>query len=249
MELFIIDPLKCKLGQFAALSDEDRRVLDELSGEGVRTYAAREDIEQEGSKPTDVKLVLAGWACRYKLLADGRRQIMAFLLPGDISELHVHLLSKLDHSICALTPALVARISSASLTSVMGRHPRIAEALLWAQLVAAATQREWIINLGQRSAFERVAHLLCELFIRMQGIGLVQDRRCEFPLTQAELADATGLSAIHVNRTLQELRGKGLIALRSRGLYIPDLADLQDAAEFNPDYLHLRRQPTRKNLI
>lgn len=241
MELFITDPLNCKLGQFAAFSDEDRRVLDELSGEGVRAYAAREDIEQEGRKPTDIKLVLAGWACRYKLLADGRRQIMAFLLPGDISELHLHLLSKLDHSICALTPASVARISNATLTSVMGRHPRIAEALLWAQLVAAATQREWIINLGQRSAFERVAHLLCELFIRMQGIGLVQDRRCEFPLTQAELADATGLSAIHVNRTLQELRGKGLIALRNRGLYIPDLTNLQDAAEFNPDYLHFRQ--------
>ena len=185
-------------------------------------------------------MILEGWACRYKLLADGRRQIISFLLPGDVCEFYVDIVHELDHSVAALTPALVARIKSASLNSAMGQHPRLAQAFIWERVVTAAIQREWTINLGQRSAFERVAHLLCELFVRLQGIGLVQNRRCELPLTQADLADATGLSAIHVNRTLQELRRQDLITLGGKELYVSKLNSLEDAAGFNGNYLHIK---------
>ncbi len=147
---------------------------------------------------------------------------------------------ELDHSVAALTPASVARIKSASLNSAMGQHPRLAQGFIWERVVTAAIQREWIINLGQRSAFERVAHLLCELFVRLQGIGLVQNKRCELPLTQPDLADATGLSAIHVNRTLQELRRQDLITLGGKELYVPNLKSLADAAGFNQNYLHIK---------
>jgi len=236
----IRNPIERKLRQFTIFSDEERRVLDAASGEGTCTYAAREDIEQEGSKPNGVRVILAGWTCRYKLLADGRRQIISFLLPGDVCELYVDIIHELDHSVAALTPASVARISSASLNSAMGQHPRLAQALIWERIVTAAIQREWTINLGQRSAFERVAHLLCELFVRLRGIGLVQNRRCELPLTQTDLADATGLSAIHINRTLQELRRQDLITLGGKELYIPKFKSLADAAGFNDKYLHIK---------
>lgn len=173
-----------------------------MSGEGKCVYAAHEDIEQEGSRPTEIKVILAGWARRYKLLTDGRRQIISFLLPGDVCELYVDIVHELDHSVAALAPASVARIKSASLNSAMGQYPRLAQACIRERVVTAAIQREWTINLGQRSAFERMAHLLCKILARFQGIGLVHNRRCELPLTRTDLADATELSVIHVNHTL-----------------------------------------------
>jgi CRP-like cAMP-binding protein len=118
----------------------------------------------------------------------------------------------------------------------------VAQALLWDQLVTAAIQREWTFNLGRRTAFERMAHLLCELFMRLQAAGLTGDRSCSFPLTQADLADALGLSAVHVNRTLQELRADGLIVLRGKELLVTDLDRLQEAAQFDANYLHLDRE-------
>lgn len=230
-----------KLEQFTHLSRADKSALGVLARERVRRVAAREDIIREQEKPRGVTLILQGWACRYKALEDGRRQIVAFLLPGDLCDLDVFILREMDHSLGALTPVLVADIMAETLDEVMGRHPRITKALLWNQLVTAAIQREWTVSLGQRSAFERMAHLLCELFLRLRGVGLAEGGRCDLPLTQAELADATGLSAVYVNRTLQELRGQGLIALRGRELVIPDLKALQEAAQFNPNYLHLDR--------
>jgi CRP-like cAMP-binding protein len=221
-------------------TDDERCVLDRIAAEAVRSYAAREDLDEEGRQPVDVKLILAGWACRYKILADGRRQIIGFFLPGDICELHVEVLKGLDHSVAAITPVAVAQIKSATLNLWLGPFPRISQALNWEQVVAASTQREWTVNVGQRSAFERMSHLLCELFVRMQSIGLVKDRRCELPLTQADLADATGLSAIHANRIIQEMRARGLIALGGKELYVPDLLQLKEASSFNSNYLHVK---------
>lgn len=120
-------------------------------------------------------------------------------------------------------------------------HPRLIRALWSDAFVAASIQREWIVSLGQRSAYERVAHLFCEVFIRLQTVGLVEGDSCEFPVTQTELGDATGLSTVHVNRTLQDLRAAGLIVLKGRTLHIPDLPALKRAALFNPRYLHLGR--------
>ncbi|HEX8842043.1 MAG TPA: helix-turn-helix domain-containing protein, partial [Sphingomicrobium sp.] len=121
-------------------------------------------------------------------------------------------------------------------------RPRITQALWWHELVTTAIQREWTVNLGQRSAYERLGHLLVELYLRLKTVGRAQDGRCDFPLTQNDLADATGLTAVHVNRTLQELRRDGLIELERKQLRILDLERLKDVSMFNPNYLHLERE-------
>jgi len=124
----------------------------------------------------------------------------------------------------------------------MDAHPRVVQALWWESLVAAATQREWAVSLGQRDATERMAHLFCELFLRLKTVGLTRGNSCDLPLTQPEMGEATGLSAVHVNRTLQELRASGLIVLRDRTLTIPNFEALAEVALFNANYLHLERE-------
>lgn len=237
-----VNPLVRKLEQFVRLSGEDREVLDRVAGERVRHVGPREDIAHEGERPRVVNLILSGWACRYKQLADGQRQILGFLVPGDLCDLNVYILREMDHSLSTLTPVRLAEVPRSVMEEVTARHPRITQALWWETLVHASTQREWIVNLGQRTAFERLGHLLCETFVRLRAVGLTEGDSCEFPVTQAELADATGLSTVHVNRTIQELRGAGLIVLRGGALTIPDLAALQKATLFNPNYLHLDRE-------
>lgn len=238
----VTNPLIRKLEHFARLSADDRRMLDRVASERVRRVGPREDVIHEGDRPWDVCLILSGWACRYKMLEDGRRQIVSFLLPGDLCDLNVFVLREMDHSIGAVTPVTIAELSRETFEAVALGHPRVTQALWWETLVAAAIQREWTVSLGQRSAFERLAHLLCELFIRLRTAGLTEGDTCELPLTQSELADATGISTVHVNRTLQELRAAGLVVLKGKTLTIPSLATLQDVALFNPNYLHLENE-------
>ena len=186
-----------------------------------------------------MNLVQEGWACRYKVLEDGRRQIVGFFLPGDICDLNVFVLRELDHSIGTITPVTLSEISKPSFEELMGSSARLAQAMWWESLVSAAIQREWAVNLGRRDAFERVAHLLCELFLRLRSVDLTDGDSCDFPLTQSDLGEATGLSNVHVNRVLQELRSANLIVLKHRKLTIPVMAALQHAALFNGNYLHL----------
>jgi CRP-like cAMP-binding protein len=208
----------------------------------VRTVGARRDVVREGDEPRSVNLVLEGWACRYKQLPDGRRQIVSFFIPGDLCDSNVFILKEMDHSVGAITQTRIAEISQPDFQAMMDESPRITQALWWHELVNASVQREWTTNIGQRTAFERIAHLLCEMFVRLRSVGLTDGDSCDFPLTQVDLADATGLTAVHVNRTLQELRRDGLITLEHRRLTIPDLDRLQDVAMFNPNYLHLDRE-------
>ena len=228
-----------KLEQFVRLSPADHAILSRASSERVRRFAARVDIVREGEKPADVHLILSGWACRYKQLEDGRRQVVSFFLPGDICDINVFVLREMDHSIGTITAVSTADLSRDFFDEVAASHPRIATALWWDTLVNAAIQREWTMNLGQRTALERTAHLLCEVWLRLRLAGLTKDDSCEFPLTQADLADATGLSKVHVNRTLQELRAGGFIVLKGKTLAIPDLDRLMRAGLFNPNYLHM----------
>ena len=237
----LTNPLSRKLEQFAPLSGEDRAVLDRAAGERVRHFEPHTDIIREGDRPRDVNLFLTGWACRYKQLEDGRRQIVAFFLPGDLCDHNVFILREMDHHIAALTPVTLAELSREAFERMTLDHPRITQALWWETLVNASVQREWTVNLGQRDAAERMAHLMCELFVRLRGVGLTEGNGCEFPITQADLAEATGMSTVHVNRTLQELRGRQLLTLRGRRLTIPDLGALMRAGLFNPNYLHLER--------
>jgi CRP-like cAMP-binding protein len=234
----VTNPLVRKLEQFAPLALEDRAFLDRVTAERVRRFGPHDDIIREGDDPRDVNLFLSGWGCRYKQLRDGRRQIMAFFLPGDLCDHNVFVLREMDHSIAALTPVTVAELSRDTFARMTADHPRITRALWWETLVNAAVQREWTVNLGQREAGERMAHLLCELFLRLRGIGLTEGDACDFPITQADLAAATGMSMVHVNRTLQELRGRDLIVLKGRRLTIPHFGDLMTVGLFDPTYLH-----------
>jgi CRP-like cAMP-binding protein len=237
----LVLPLTQKLEAFVRLSQDDRAALERL-GRNQREIAARRDLIREGDSPRFVHLVLDGWACRYKTLPDGRRQIISFFLPGDYCDLNVYVLKEMDHSVGAITKLRIADIPREDMDALTGSHPRITQALWWHELVAAAVQREWTLNLGQRSAYERLSHLLVELFLRLQTVGLTRGDSCDFPLTQNDMADATGLTAVHVNRTLQELRRAQLIVLQGRTLTIPDMAALQSAALFNSNYLHLDRE-------
>jgi len=232
-----------KLESHVRLSAEDVRRLHGLGRQKVRRLRPREDIIREGERPDHAYLVLQGWACRYKVLEDGRRQIIAFLLPGDISDLDIFLPHEMDHSVAAITPIICSEIAREALDGIAG-HPRLVEALGRDRLVEAAIQREWTVNLGQRTAIERVGHLLCELFIRLRTIGLSQGNRCEMPLTQTEIADATGLTPVHINRTLRQLRARNLIALHDKELAIPDLEQLKRVSQFNGNYLHLEQAGT-----
>lgn len=233
--------LALKLEAFVKLSRDDRAAMERLS-RTHREVAPRRDLIREGDAPRFVHLVLEGWACRYKTLPDGRRQIVAFFLPGDFCDLNVYVLREMDHSVGAITKLRVADISREEMDAVTQTHPRITQALWWHELVAAAVQREWTLNVGQRTAFERIAHLMVELFLRLDVVGLTNGDSCDFPLTQNDIADATGLTAVHVNRTLQELRRAGLIVLQGRTLTIPDMAALKNVALFNANYLHLDRE-------
>jgi CRP-like cAMP-binding protein len=230
-----------KLEQFTMLSTADKQALERAAGSKIRHVASREDIIREGDKPRHVNILLEGFACRYKTLEDGRRQIVSFFIPGDMCDARVFILKQMDHSVGTLAPTKVAEIPADLFIELTDGSPRLTRALWWNSLVEEAIAREWVRNIGQRTAYERLAHLFCEFFIRMRAVGLADDHACELPMTQTELADATGLSTVHVNRTLQDLRGNGLISLRGKTLVIPDLQALQDAALFSPNYLHLDR--------
>lgn len=235
-------PLIRKLEHFVRLSPDDRAMLQRASSERVRKFASRVDITREGDRPRDVHLILSGWACRYKQLEDGRRQVVSFFLPGDMCDLNVFILKEMDYSIGTITPVTIADLSREFFDEISAGYPRIATALWWETLVNAAIQREWTMNLGQRTASERMAHLLCEIYFRLRLGGLTDDSSCDFPLTQSDLADATGLSKVHVNRTLQELRATGLIVLKGKTLTVPSLERLMNTGLFNPNYLHMEHE-------
>jgi CRP-like cAMP-binding protein len=238
----LVNPLKLKLEAFTRLSTEDRAQIDQITRKSVREIAPRRDLIREGDNPRSMFIVLSGWACRYKALPDGRRQIVSFFVAGDMCDLNIFILKEMDHNIAAISKLRVAEVQRDEFERLMINHPRVTQALFWDELVTVAIQREWTLNLGQRTAYERIAHLLCEMFMRLKTVGLTDGNSCDWPLTQVDIADATGLTPVHVNRTLQELRRCGLIELQSRRLVIPDLAALKDAALFNDNYLHLDRE-------
>lgn len=231
-----------KLEHFVALSPDEKAALARLGRERTRTYEPRQDLMVEGERPRRVNLMLEGFACRYRMLEDGRRQIVGLFLPGDLCDSRMFILLAMDHSIGALTRLKVAEIEVDEFLKVADAYPRITRALWWNSLVEEAIAREWIVNIGQRSARERMAHLLSEFLVRMRVAGAGEPAGCDLPMTQADLGEALGLSAVHVNRTLQALRNDGLISLKGGRLVVHDLAGLMEAGQFNPNYLHLDRE-------
>lgn len=230
-----------RLEEYTPLTDADRTELLRLCAQSTRTVQAKLDLISEGDTPRFIYVILDGWACHYRTLENGRRQVVDFAIPGDLCDLNLFILDRMDHSIGAITRLKVAEIGREFLHGVVTNFPNITTAFWWVELVNKSIHREWIVNVGQRSARERVAHLFCEMFLRLESIGLTDGFSCDFPLTQTDIGETTGLTAVHVNRTLQDLRREGLIVLERRRLTIPDLLALQSAGLFNPDYLHIRR--------
>lgn len=231
-------PLIARLGSFVDLSAGEKNLLHNAVGKSVRSAAPHQDIIREGDTPRSVKVMLDGWAMRYKQLPDGRRQILALMIPGDICDANAFIHEHMDHSIGALTAVRYGEISQGDFEGLVADSPRLAKALWWSELVTVSIQREWTTNIGQRQAYERIAHLLCETVARLQAVGLTRGDSCEFPLTQTDIADATGLTPVHVNRMVQALRHDGLIELRDKRLTVRDPARLRQVAMFNPAYLH-----------
>ena len=238
MDTSHLNPLIRKLESITDLSSAERKAILDLPLT-VKSLAADQDIVSDGERPSACCLVLDGFVCRYKLLASGRRQIMSFHIAGDIPDLQSLHLEIMDHSLGTLVPSRVAFISHRSLLGLCADFPTIANAFWRDTLIDAAMFREWMVGIGRRSAHGRIAHMLCELLVRYRAVGLAEDHSCEMPLTQAEIGDALGLSAVHVNRVLQELRGAGLIVLNNGSLKIQDWKALKATGEFDPTYLHL----------
>jgi len=182
--------------------------------------------------------MVEGFACRFKLLQNGRRQILAFHIPGDFCDLHSFSLKRMDHGISAITKCAVAKVPHGTVREMTERYPGLTRAFMWDVAMDAAVFREWMVTLGRRSAREKVAHLLCELMVRLQSVGLSEENSYALAPRQADLGDALGLSTVHVNRTLQELRAECLIVSNGKRLTIPDVDKLKEAAEFNPAYLN-----------
>lgn len=229
-----------RLNALVPLSEAGIATLVKVIGERLQRAGPGEELVSEGDRPDRIRMILSGWLTRYKTLEDGRRQIVNFLLPGETCDAQIYLLRQMDHSIGTLTPVVYAEIEPARFEELLAADRSLAEAFRIESLVNTAIQREWVINIGRRVALERVAHLLCEIVERLRPVGLLDGKSCAFPITQMDLADATGLSVVHVNRTIQELRANDLIVLRERTLTINDLDALKDLALFSPNYLHLR---------
>ena len=231
------DRLVKKLESIGTLTDVEREALRGLPMQ-VQVLGDGEDIVRDGERPSKCCLVLEGFVTRYKLLRDGKRQILSFHTPGDIPDLQSLHLRTMDHSLGTLALSRVGFITPQHLREVIGRSPRLGE-LFWRDtLIDAAIFREWMVGLGRRNAHQRIAHLLCEMSLRFKAVGLAQDHSYPMPVTQAEFADALGLTLVHVNRVLRDLRLLEIVRIESRMVSILDWERLVALGEFDPTYLH-----------
>nr|WP_245216020.1 Crp/Fnr family transcriptional regulator [Pararoseomonas baculiformis] len=206
----------------------------------LREFEAGHDIVRAGDRPQASCLILSGFVCRYMLLSDGRRQIVAFHPPGDIPDLQTLHLKTMDHNVGTMAPTTAAFIPHEHLHRLTQQHPGLLHAFWRETLIDAAVFRAWLVSLGRKTAHERIAHLLCEMAMRFASVGLAEDHSYQMPVTQGDIADALGLSNVHVNRVLQDLRRDELIHWRRNTITVLNWKALEDLAGFDPGYLHIR---------
>jgi CRP-like cAMP-binding protein len=228
-----------KLGGFGPLHQDEVGALVAATAR-ARRVPAKYDLIREGDRPGPVFVVLEGWACRYKVLPSGTRQILAFLMPGDCCDLHIGLLAEMDHSIQTIIPCRIATIDQGEMASLLDQHRGIARAMYSAQLVDEGTMRAWITSMGRRTSVERVAHLMCELYLRARNIHLAAKAELALPLSQQLLADALGMTPVHLNRVLKKLRVSGAMTLKRGSLTVSNPDELVRIAGFDENYLHRR---------
>ena len=227
-----------RLDRTSELGNADRVRLEDLFAEPLQASAGA-DLIRENERPEHVHFVLEGYAYRYKMLSDGSLSIMALLIPGDLCDMHVAILGKMDHSIAAMTDCRLVRVARDDLLKLIEDHPRLNRALWWATLVDEAILREWIVGLGHRSAESRFAHLICELHRRFESIDRIDDGGFPFPLTQEQIGSVLGITSVYANRIVQRFRRNGLITLEGRWLRVEPLGALEDHGDFDANYLHL----------
>jgi CRP-like cAMP-binding protein len=220
------------------ISDADETALLGLPFQ-TRTVEQGRYLVREGERPTSATLILSGLAYRHKVTPEGSRQIVSVHIPGDFVDLEGTLLTIADDNVQALTRCDVAAVPREAIINLIDTHPRLARAMWIDTLIDASIFREWIVNVGRRNARAGMCHLLCEFARRLEAAGLASSAGYELPMTQDQLADALGLTSVHVNRVLRELDREGLIARDSRTIRIPNWESLRKVAGFNDLYLHL----------
>jgi CRP-like cAMP-binding protein len=220
------------------LPDQDRKLILGLPYR-LRLLDAGSYLVREGDRPTTCMVLATGYAFRQKVTGEGSRQILAVCIPGDAIDLQNMFLDVSDHSVQLLTQAKVADVPREALQDLVLKRPAIGTAIIQLTLVEASILREWVVNIGRRDARERIAHILCEFAVRLESRGLITDHGFELPMTQEQLADATGLTSVHVNRVLKSLEADGLISRKRRNIHYKDWRALQDAGDFSRRYLHI----------
>lgn len=238
----MITPYLNKLRKRTEITPEEERVIRDLVVE-IRTVPADEILIRAGEELSSSVMLLSGWMARSKDLQTGERQVTELHIKGDFPDLHGFTLKRLDHDIVTLSECTIGIVPHDRLLDITRAHPNLARVFWFATNVDAAITRELALSLGQRSAIARMAHLFCELHLRLDVVGGTDGDRYEFPLTQRELSECLGLTVVHVNRTLQELRRKRLVEFENRHVTILDRGGLEGLAEFDSSYLYLSRHP------
>jgi CRP-like cAMP-binding protein len=224
------------------MSEEEKRTLLAAIGP-ERELGPNTDILREGDRPTECTLLLEGYTLRQQTLGEGGRQITAIHIPGDFVDLHSFLIKTMDHSITTLTPCRVAGVQHRALREISDRHPHLARLLWLLTLIDAAIHRRWLTAMGRQSALGNTAHLLCEMYVRQKEVLQMVDTTFQMPLTQSKLADTLGLSAVHTNRIVRELRESGFVEWQGNRVTIRDWSGLRELGEFDPTYLSMQNEP------
>jgi CRP-like cAMP-binding protein len=227
-----------KLRRRVDISPEEERAIRGMFA-GTRQVRADELVVAHGAQLSESLLLLDGWLARIKDLRGGDRQVAELHVPGDFADLHGFTLKRLDHDVISMSECTIAVAPHERVYEMTNQYPRLARIYWLMTNIDAAIHREWTLSLGQRSALSRMAHLFCELFVRLEVVGLVSGNSYRIPLTQRELAECLGLTVVHANRTIQELRRRGLLELEQRELRILDRPGLEAVAEFERGYLYL----------
>lgn len=224
------------------LSPEDRAAVLGLPFK-LRMLEPATYTVREGDQPRTCCILVSGFAFRQKITGDGARQIIALHIPGEAMDFQNLFLNVSDHNVQMLTRGTVAEVQLPALQDLALNRPAVGRAILITTLIEASIFREWVLNVGRRDSRSRMAHLLCEFAVRLDGQGLTtDDHGYELPMTQEQLADATGLTPVHVNRVLKALEAEGLIVRNRRNIGFPDWKALRDVGDFNQRYLHLRER-------
>ena len=238
----VSNPCTLKLRHIMSLSKDEEAVLAEIEDRTTPIDKAT-DLIVQGEKDGAIHVIRNGWALRYRHLTDGRRQILNFLLPGDWIGLTSIMFDESDHCVTTVTETVTCRLTPQDVFRLSQEQPRLAVGIYWMAAQEEAVIAEHLVDVGRRSAFERLGHMFLELFLRLEAVGVTSGNSFDFPLNQVVLADALGLSQVHVNRTLQRLRRDGLLEVNGRHATILDQPALERAVDFEKTYLHLAGLP------